>query len=101
VKNLFATDLRLFSDCFITGSWQGGVRCSGGRHETHSISTIRLIPGMGSRLAGTLAQWDGVKTLIKVTRRVDARMVKGVWVEATVDDKYCITSLDASDDFLL
>ena len=96
VKNLFddIPAIKAFKDCFTLKSYRSGVRCSGGRHESHVVTVVYLNIANAVKLMPELAAWAGIKTLVKVERRVETRMVKGEQVEAAVDERFHISSLD-------
>jgi predicted transposase YbfD/YdcC len=87
--------VKAFKDCFTLKVFRSGVKCHGGRHERYVVSVVYLNIENAVKYMPELGLWAGIKTLVKVERHVDARVVKGEPVEAVDDDpRYYISSLD-------
>ena len=97
VKDLFGDveAIKAFKECFTLKVFKSGVKSNGGRRESHVVQVISLNAKNAAKYMPELGLWAGIKTLVKVERRVEARMVKGELVEATNEEpRYYISSLD-------
>jgi hypothetical protein len=75
--------LKSIKDRFASKVFGSGVELYGGRRERRIVPAPFLIIDNAVKYGPERAAWDGIKSLAKVERRVDARVAKGERVRAT------------------